>query len=67
MMKILELTLDYDQGVVAINTKYIISVKPVIVTNPGYTGGNCYIACLDSVGYTVMEDYETIMRMLVSL
>lgn len=66
-MKLLELTLDYDQGVIAINTKYIISIKPIIVTNPGYTGGICYIVCADTVGYSVMEDYETVMRMLVEL
>lgn len=65
-MKILELTRDYEQGMVAINIKYIISVLPESITNSEYKGGKTRIVCHD-VSYTVMEDYETIIRMLMEM
>lgn len=67
-MKILELTRAYDRGSIAFNIKHIVSVEPVIVTNPQYTGNaKTYINTVNKIEYMVIEDYETIMRMLMAL
>lgn len=68
MMKLLELTRAHTKSKVAFNIKHIVHIEPVIVTNKDYTGdGKTYVNTLNSVETMVTEDYETIMRMLVSL
>lgn len=67
-MKLLELTKAYDQGKVAFNVKHIVSVEPLLITNPLYSGDGKTVICgVNGANFHVVEDYETIMRMLVSL
>ena len=68
MMKILELTRAYTKSNVAFNVKHIVYIEPVLVTNKDYTGdGKTYVNTINSVETMVTEDYETIMRMLMTL
>lgn len=67
-MKLLELKKAYDQGMVGINVKYIVSVEPIVTTNPMYSGdAKSLVYMVDGQNVHTVEDYETIMRMLVSI
>ena len=67
-MKILELRRAYDRGPLALNIKHIVSIEPVIVINPQYTGdAKTFINTVNKIEYMVVEDYETVMRMLMAL
>lgn len=68
-MKILELTrADDSKGKIAINTRHIVQIEPIIVTNNQYTGdAKTYIYTVNQMENLVVEDYESIMRMLMVL
>lgn len=67
-MKILELSRAYDRGPIAFNSEHIVSIEPVIVTNPQYTGdAKTYINTVNKIEYTVIEDYDSIMKALMTL
>lgn len=67
-MKILELSRAYDRGPLALNVKHIVSIEPVIVTNPQYTGdAKTFINTVNKIEYMVIEDYDSIMKALMAL
>lgn len=67
-MKLLELTRAHGKSPIAFNVKHIVRIEPIIITNKDYTGdAKTYVYTIDKTEIMIIEDYETIMRMLMTL
>lgn len=67
-MKIVELTRAFDKSPIAFNIKHIVYIEPTVENINQHTGdAKSYVYSTNKVEVMVVEDYETIMRMLMSL
>lgn len=67
-MKIIELTVAYDKKPIAFNSRHIVCVEPVRTTDELLThGAKSYVCTVNMTKFMVMEDYESIVRMLAGL